>query len=218
MFYSGFVFDFDGLIIDTEIARFTAWQEVFKKYGYPLTYRDWWKTIGTGPSAYDPGQHLAKLTHGKVDKFQLRESMNNRASELLEKSDLLPGVRSFIEHAFLSGKPMTLASSSNRDWVIPYLERFDILKYFLGVYTAQDVSKVKPDPELYLLAVKKLGLPVSKVLAFEDSPNGIRAAKAAGLRCIAIPNQITREMDISLSDLVIESFEKINPSDSFDFA
>jgi putative hydrolase of the HAD superfamily len=214
---AGFIFDFDGLILDTEVPRFTSWQEEFARHGFPLTHRDWWKTIGTGPSAYDPAIHLVELTNGKVDIRALRESAHHRADELLEQAELLPGVKLFIEAASEAKLPMAVASSSNRDWVVPHLEKFNILKHFQAVFAAQDVTNVKPDPELYLLAISSLGLPVETIIAFEDSPNGIKAAKLAGLRCVAVPNSITSEMDLSLADIVKNSFLEMHPADTFSF-
>lgn len=215
MIFKGFIFDFDGLILDTEIPRFTAWQEAFSKYGFPLTYRDWWKTIGTGPTAYDPGKHLYDLTQEKVDIPSLRLSVNTRTDELLQEAELLPGVKDFIKTAHHLRMPMAVASSSDRSWVISNLEKFNILEFFEVVFTSEDVEKVKPDPELYLRALQHLSLPANSAVAFEDSPNGIKSAKQAGLRCVAVPNRITREMDLSAADLIISSFEEISPTTSF---
>ena len=215
MKFSGFIFDFDGLILDTEMPRFTAWQEEFAKLGFPLTFRDWWKTIGTGPSAYDPAKHLYELTKGRVDPVAINRSANIRADELVASAQLLPGVEDFIQTAAKAGKPMAVASSSDYEWVIGHLTRFDLLPYFMAVFTARDVKNVKPDPALYLLATEKFGLPASSILAFEDSPNGIKAAKAAGLHCLAVPNRITSEMDLSSADLIVESFTGLHPESHF---
>lgn len=206
MSITGFVFDFDGLILDTEIPRFTAWQEVFASYGFPLTFRDWWKTIGTGPSAYDPGQHIYELTHGLANPRELYATTNKRTNELLVTQTLLPGVEAFIAQAFEKNIPMAIASSSDRDWVVRHLQRFNLLHYFKAIFTAEDVDKVKPDPALYQLALKSLKVAPGNSIAFEDSPNGIKAAKAAGMFCIAIPNCITHEMDLSLADKISTSF------------
>jgi HAD superfamily hydrolase (TIGR01509 family) len=215
MKFKGFIFDFDGLMLDTEMPRFTAWQEEFTKLGFPLTFKDWWKTIGTGPSAYDPAEHLFELTNGLADRSALRRSAGARADELVASAQLLPGVGDFIKKAAEAKMPMAVASSSDRDWVTGHLAKHNLLPYFQAVFTAQDVQNVKPDPELYLLAVKTLALPVDSILAFEDSPNGIKAAKAAGLRCVAVPNRITREMDLSSADLIAESFLSLHPQDNF---
>jgi beta-phosphoglucomutase-like phosphatase (HAD superfamily) len=99
--------------------------------------------------------------------------------------------------------------------VTGHLANHGLSQYFQSVFTARDVKNVKPDPELYLLAINHLRLPVESILAFEDSPNGIKAAKAAGLRCVAVPNRITREMDLSDADLVVESFLSLHPWDNF---
>ena len=210
MTINGFVFDFDGLILDTELPRFTAWQETFDQYGFSLTYRDWWKTIGTGPTAYDPGTHLFELTHGKIDIAEVREATDQRTNKILESVMLLPGVASFIQQAHEQNVHMAVASSSQRDWVVPHLERFNLLQYFEAVFTSENVTEVKPHPALYQLALQKLSLKANAAVAFEDSPNGIKAAKGAGIYCVAVPNHITREMDLGLADCVADSFEKIS--------
>lgn len=213
--YKGFIFDFDGLILDTEKPRYIAWKEIFAEYGITLTYRDWWKAIGTGPSCYDPGKHVSEISNGKYTSEQLREITDVRALELMKDTDLLPGVRTFLETADAAGIPMVIASSSSSDWVTWHLERYGILPFFNAVLTAQDVKNVKPDPDLYLLALQRLSLPADSVLAFEDSPNGITAAKNAGLRCIAIPNEITGEMDLSAADLIVSSMTEISPDTAY---
>jgi HAD superfamily hydrolase (TIGR01509 family) len=213
----GFIFDFDGLILDTEMPRFIAWQEVFQSYGCPFSVRDYWEVIGTGPGTNDPIQSLIDFTHGKLTRSEFSWTVDNRAKELMEKADLQPGVEDFIKIAAREDIPLTIASSSKREWVIDHLEKFDLVSYFKSILTAEDAIHVKPDPELYLLAINKLGLPADSVLAFEDSPNGIKSAKAAGLRCLAVPNLITREMDLSQADQVVESFSLISPGDSFTF-
>jgi HAD superfamily hydrolase (TIGR01509 family) len=215
MKFMGFVFDFDGLMLDTEMPRFTAWQEEFARLGFPLTFKDWWITIGTGPSAYDPAEHLFELTNGRADRSALRRSASARADELVASAQLLPGVEEFIKAAADAKMPMAVASSSDHDWVVGHLEKHNLLPYFQAVFTAQDAQNVKPDPELYRMAVKSLALPIDSILAFEDSPNGIKAAKAAGLRCMAVPNRITREMDLSSADLIVESFISLHPRDNF---
>jgi len=210
---TGFVFDFDGLILDTEIPQFTAWQEVFSLHGFPLTYRDWWKTIGTGPSAYNPSLHLYELTGGKIDIKEVKSKISDRIQELMEASRPLPGVEEFITLAYVQNIPMAVASSSDREWVITNLQKYGLRQYFKFVFCAEDVAEVKPNPALYQLALKALNLSPENALAFEDSPNGIKAAKSAGMTCYAIPNLITREMDLTLADAIYSSFTQFHPSD-----
>ncbi|HCS39255.1 MAG TPA: haloacid dehalogenase [Anaerolineaceae bacterium] len=211
MALKGIIFDFDGLIIDTEMPGCNAWAELFNQHGFSFTVEDWKKAIGTGPTAYDPALHLSKLTNGLLDPQVIQEQTLNRTRELIEQQPMLPGVLDFIIAVERLGLPMAVASSSNRDWVEGYLSKLGIRKFFKIVCTSNDVANVKPDPELFLLAAKKLGIAPSEAVIFEDSPNGIRAAKAAGIPCIAIPNDITKSMDLSLATRILDSFLQLDP-------
>jgi HAD superfamily hydrolase (TIGR01509 family) len=211
MALKGIIFDFDGLIIDTEMPGCNAWAELFNQQGFSFTIEDWKKAIGTGPSAYDPAQHLSQLTNGLLDPLVIQEQTLARARELIELQPMLPGVLDFIIAAERLELPMAVASSSNREWVEGYLTKLGIRKYFKVVCTSNDVTNVKPDPELFLMAAKKLGIAPSEAVIFEDSPNGVKAAFAAGIPCIAIPNDITKSMDLSLATKIVDSFQLLNP-------
>ncbi len=209
MTLKGFIFDFDGLILDTEMPGCKAWSELFNEHGFRFTLEDWKKAIGTGPSAYDPASHLKELTHGELDASLIRKQTLQRTRELIEKETILPGVQKFIEDAHHAGLNMGVASSSGRDWVEGYLEKLNLRDFFNSVCTADDVEKVKPDPELYQVTARRLNLEPSEIIVFEDSPNGVRAARDAGMFCVAIPNEITRSMDLSHANLIFPSFETI---------
>jgi HAD superfamily hydrolase (TIGR01509 family) len=215
MKFSGYIFDFDGLILDTESPRYSAWQELFNQYGCFLTYKEWVKVIGSGPSNFDPGKYLNSLTHLNLDQKKMLEFVDSRTDQLMENAELLPGVKQFLETAAANKIPLSIASSSSAEWVSGHLEHHDLRGYFRSVFTSRDVEKVKPDPGLYLLAAQSLQLPVESILAFEDSPNGIKAAKRAGLRCVTVPNSITREMDLGEADLVVNSMSEISPLGDF---
>jgi putative hydrolase of the HAD superfamily len=206
MALKGLIFDFDGLIIDTEMPCFYAWVELFNHYGFPFTMQDYGKIIGTDHSSYNPAKQLSQLTNGLLLPDEINENVLKRTRELIELQPLLPGVLEFLRTIAQLNLPIALASSSKRDWVEGYLSKLKIRQYFAYVCTFNDVKNVKPNPELYLLALKKMELPASETIAFEDSPNGIKAAKAAGIYCIAIPNQITKTLDTTLADKVADSF------------
>ena len=216
MRFSGFIFDFDGLIVDTEMPRYIAWREEYERHGQTLTIRDWWIAIGTGPAVFDPARQLSELTGNKITPDEILKVVDARSYELMEEVDLLPGVEAFIKQANKLGMPMAVASSSSADWVIGHLDRFGLLPNFQSVVTTENVQHVKPEPDLYQLALKNLGLSNGTVLAFEDSPNGIKAAKAAALHCLAIPNLITREMDLQQADKIYDSFFDFHPDSDFD--
>lgn len=211
MVIKGFIFDFDGLIIDTEMPGCTAWSELYQQYGFTFTAEDWKKAIGTGPSAYDPARILFDLSNGEVDpKFSNKFTLN-RARELIEMQPILPGLLDFLRKSESMKIPMAVASSSNRAWVEGYLEKLKLTQFFKTICTSDDVKAVKPDPELFLLAASRLRLDPSEVIVFEDSPNGVKSAKASGMVCIAIPNEITIDMDLSIADKIVSSFIELDP-------
>ena len=212
MTFKGMIFDFDGLILDTEMPGCNAWAEVFNQYGFSFTVEDWKLAIGTGPTAYDPAVHINRLTGGSLDPVALREKTKLRTQELIESQPILPGVVGFIKTSWQLRIPMAVASSSNRNWVEGYLSKLGLRQYFSVVCTSDDVRNVKPDPELFLLSANRLRLQPSETIVFEDSPSGIRAAKSAGTYCIAIPNEITKTMDLSLADRIATSFLELDPA------
>ncbi len=210
MSIKGLIFDFDGLIIDTEMPCFMAWVELYKKYGFSFTMQDYGRIIGTDNSKFNPAQNLHQLTNGLVDPQEVNSTIFSRTRQLIEKQSLLPGVLQTLEAADKINLPMAIASSSKKDWVEGYLSSLGIRPFFKVVCTFEDVTQVKPNPELFLLAANKLGCLPSQTIVFEDSPNGIKAAHAAGIYSIAIPNEITRGMDLSLADRVVNTFLDIN--------
>jgi len=211
MALKGIIFDFDGLIIDTEMPCCNAWIELFNQYGFLFTIEDYQKIIGTGHNYYDPSKHLSQLINGLLSPQEILELNRARTRQLLESQPMLPGVKDFILSLKQIGLPLALASSSNREWIEGFLLKLDIRKYFDIVCTSNDVQNVKPFPDLFLLATRKLGIDPKEALIFEDSQNGIKAAHAAGIRCIAIPNDITKSMDLSLASKVVNSFLDLNP-------
>lgn len=213
MAIKGFLFDFDGLILNTEIPLFTAYQELFHKHGFAYTYRNWWKTIGTGPSAYDPAVDLATRIQEPQKADSIREYAISHAKEVISHLPALPGVAEFIHSACELDIPMAVVSSSAGSWVDPYLEQLSLTQYFTHIVTSDIVDSVKPAPDLYLFALEKMGITADEGIAFEDSPNGIKAAQAAGIYCIAVPNEITREMPVEIADQIVTSFFEISPSE-----
>lgn len=207
------IFDFDGLILDTEVPLFNVYRDLFNQHGFPYTYRNWWNTIGAGPSGDDPAVDLAELINEPEKANSFRDYAEKTAKEMIKKLPALPGVPEFIQKAYELNIKMTVASSSSRDWVESLLNHLSLRHYFDFVLTSNDVQKVKPNPDLYLLALEKLGITSKEAIVFEDSPNGIKAAKAAGLYCVAVPNDITREMPIQIADLIVDSFLDLSPAE-----
>jgi beta-phosphoglucomutase-like phosphatase (HAD superfamily) len=122
---------------------------------------------------------------------------------------VLPGILQCIDDAGVLGLKLGVASSSTRDWVSGHLERLGILSRFDCVRCRDDVNNAKPAPDLYLAVLDCLGVSPSDAVAIEDSPNGVMAAKQAGMRCVAIPNSITATLDLSQADVLLRSLSDV---------
>jgi len=198
------ILDFDGLILDTESPIFEEWRETFRARGHDLGMEDWQHALGTF-GAYDPCVHLAKLTGEQFDHEALRQEVRARNMVRCEAQPLLPGVAERVGEGRRAGLKTAVASSSTSAWVEGWLERHGIRALFDTVCSRDHVERVKPAPDLFLLAAERLGVAPERCVVFEDSPNGIRAARAAGMRCVAIPNPVTCTLPMAGADLVLES-------------
>ncbi len=197
------IFDFDGTLIDTEAAVLIAWQEIFRERGSELPIDVWHTVIGTQNTA---AAMFALLAEGgeEVDQLAIRSGLRARVSELLEFEGPRPGVQDYLDAAKELGLRLAIASSSTGGWVGRHLERLGLTDVFEAVLTG-DLHEAKPSPDLYLAALAALDLPPEEAIAFEDSPHGVTAAKAAGLTCVAVPNPITAVLNFDHADLVVAS-------------
>jgi HAD superfamily hydrolase (TIGR01509 family) len=172
----------------------------------------WGDVIGRGASYFDPYQELvAKLGHD-LDREAVLNRRRARHMEMVAELEVLPGVRDAIAEARRLGLRLGVASSSSRAWVTGHLARLG-LDGFECVRCRDDVTNTKPDPELYLSVCACLGVLPEEAIALEDSANGIAAAKAAGMRCVAIPNPMTAGLDLSAADLRLESLGDLSVAD-----
>jgi HAD superfamily hydrolase (TIGR01509 family) len=202
------VFDFDGLILDTEEPVYQSWVEVYEAHGEELPFERWVEIVGSTTIGFHPQHHLeARL--GRALPKEVLERRVGRRTELILARQLLPGVVERIGEAKALGLKLGVASSSASDWVSGHLSRLGILDKFHCLRCRDDVANVKPEPDLYVAVLACLGVPASEAIAIEDSPNGVTAAKRAGMRCVAIPNSITAGLDLSHADLLLGSLADI---------
>lgn len=202
------IFDFDGLILDTEEPVFRSWVEVYEEHGEQLPFDRWVEIVGSTAIGFHPQSHLEELL-GRPLPQEVLDRRIVRRTEFVRAKALLPGVLHHIDEARALGLKLGVASSSTAEWVKGHLARFGILDRFHCVRCRDDVSKVKPAPDLYLAVLECLGVIPGEAFAIEDSPNGITAAKQAGLRCVAIPNTITASLDLSRADVVLGSLAEV---------
>jgi putative hydrolase of the HAD superfamily len=206
------IFDFDGLIIDSESPGYRAWTELYESHGCSLPLDKYSACIGT-IDGFDLHGYLEEQSGRSLDRDELEAACYARWRELVKDQPLLPGIERTLSAATARDLKIAVASSSTKRWVTKSLEKFGILDRFDAICTRDDVAAVKPDPELYLLALRRLGVSADEAIAFEDSPNGILAAKSAGIFCVFVPNPLTTNVTSHLADWRLESLEEFDLED-----
>jgi HAD superfamily hydrolase (TIGR01509 family) len=206
----GLLFDFDGLLVDTESPSRLVWEELYCEHGFELPHERWAGNIGTLDEPFDPLDHLAELVGPALDRTVLDERRRMREWELVDLEQLRPGVEDYLAEAERRRLLTAIVSSSWRWWIDPILERLERSHGWDALVVADgNVARAKPRPTLYLDALSELGLRAGEAIAFEDSPNGVTAATAAGIYCVAVPNPITATLAFEQADLVLESLAEL---------
>lgn len=210
------IFDFDGLVLDTETPEVLVWQAIYREHGFELPVHEWEKTIGGyGISTFDAADHLAHLSQGRLDPVSMRARYRRESDALIASSHILPGVVEIIEQARESGVKVAVGSSSPHSWVDTHLKRLGIFGYFNPIICQDDVApgRTKPNPDIYLKVLEKLHLQNTEAVVFEDSLNGVEAARRAGIFVVAVPNPLTEKMgvrgDLTVSSLAELSLQKL---------
>jgi HAD superfamily hydrolase (TIGR01509 family) len=203
------IFDFDGLILDTEEPIYRSWLEVYEAHGETLPFERWVQIVGSTTAEFNP-QHYLEERLGRPLAQDVLDRRIARRVEMILAEQPLPGILLHIDAAKSLGLKLGVASSSTREWVIGHLDRLGILGRFDCVRCRDDVNNAKPAPDLYLAVLDCLAVGAKEAIAIEDSPNGVIAAKRAGMRCVAIPNKITASLDLSAADLVLRSMAEIS--------
>ena len=202
------IFDFDGVILDTETPLYESWQAMYRRHGADLDKARFAEYIG-GADYFDFHKHLERLAGAKLDRRALGDERRRLYGRLVSRNRALPGVAERIADAKRLGMRVGVASNSDIGWVKSNLEKLGMFGSFDVVRTRDDVTRVKPDPEIYLSALRALRTAPESAVAIEDSANGVRAAKAAGIFTIAVPNPITALLPLDAADLIIPSLSDV---------
>lgn len=203
------IFDFDGVIIDSETPEYEIWQSILARFEVDLPLEDWERGMGSSLDAFDPVVYLEQRLGKRVERQALKQEHRGLLLADLAARPPLPGILETLIAAKQAGLRVGVASSSGIDWVRGNLERLGLLRYFDVLCTSEDVRLVKPDPALYRLALDRMEVDSHQAVAFEDSPNGIRAARAAGIYCVAIPTPVSIRLDLSQANRVVESLDRL---------
>ena len=204
MDHAAVVFDFDGLLMDTERCLTASWQYEWRQHGLDLELETFWVDHGADVSE-ERYRRLADAVGVSYDRAASHARREAFRSGLLAGLDLSPGIANWLAQARDAGLRLAIASSSSREWVQGLLRRVGRERDFEVYACGDEVARAKPAPDVYRLALERLDLPAAAAVAVEDSAHGVAAAKAAGLRCIAIPNPHVGPSRCEHADLVLRS-------------
>ena len=204
------VFDFDGLIVDTEMSSYQTWQEIYAEHDCQLPFSTWAICIGGSPQLFDPCEYLEQQIGRPVLREEIRLRRRRQHIRMVEAQPVLPGVEDYILSAKRLGLKIGVASSSRHEWVDTHLTRLGLIDYFDSIKCFDDVKRTKPDPELYLAVLDALGVHGQQAIALEDSPNGVIAAQQAGIFCVAVPNPVTSQLSLLHADLCLSSLTEVS--------
>jgi HAD superfamily hydrolase (TIGR01509 family) len=202
------IFDFDGLILDTETPEFRVWQDIYREHGYEFPAEKWASIVGGGGhSDFDAAEHLSLLIEGRLDSASLNDRNRLESGALIASQGPLPGVMDYLNEAKRLGLKLAIASSSDLAWVHRHAGRIGLLDYFDQVITREDVGpgRTKPNPDLFLTALDRLQVPKEAAIVFEDSPNGVKAARRARIFVVAVPNELTSTLPLDEADMILSS-------------
>ncbi|MEN8695428.1 MAG: HAD family hydrolase [Akkermansiaceae bacterium] len=191
------LFDFDGVILDTEWPIYQTWLAFFEKHGQQLPLETYIKCIGSDFETWSPEQHFEELTGLKPDWEDFHETRNVEIRQEVAKLDIMPGLRDLLTFIQNQKIPCAVVSSSSHSWVDHWLENHQLMPFFTKVVCRGDAPRIKPAPDLFVEACRQLDLPAADCLVIEDSRNGLIAAHDAGCPVAAIPNRITACIDFS---------------------
>ena len=207
---SALLFDFDGIIVDTEWAIYQAWLKTFQKEGQDLPLSLYCRCIGSDFDTWSPKLHLEELTGKSFDWEKMDADRQVEIRAELEGYGPIPGITEALENAGKKGIIVAVVSSSSHSWVDVWLEKLGLTGYFKEIVCKGDAPRIKPAPDLYLEAAKRLGVAAEDCLVIEDSLNGMISGHAAGMKVWVVPNRVTSVIDFSSADRVFKDFAEMN--------
>lgn len=199
------LFDFDGVILDSEWPIYQTWLDLFKSEGQDLPIPTYVQCIGSDFDTWSPEKHLEDLTGKNYDWQTINPARQVEILAALENPVALPGVNELFQELCNRDIPIAVVSSSSHSWVDGWLEKLDLIKFAKTIVCKGDAPRIKPAPDLYLEAARRLGLDPADCLVIEDSLNGVKAAIAAGCQTIAVPSKLTSCLDFSIATHTIQS-------------
>lgn len=198
------VFDFDGLILDTETPAIEMWETMHAEAGLRFTRQAARDLVGHVDLPFDPWAAF----DAAVDRAELQRVYRQRVRERLEQQVVLGGILDYLNEARTRGLHTAIASNSPHSWIDRHIGRLGLAAFFDVIKCRDDVERGKPEPDVYEAVLKAFGLKGGEAIAFEDSAPGSLAAKRAGLWCVAVPNASTNHHSFEHVDLTVTSLSQ----------
>lgn len=200
------IFDFDGLIVDTETPLIDAYAEVHARHGVVFDRALFVRSVGVATYSFDPWHGFAP----HADRVALEAERRACKDEIMLRQPILPGVVALLDAARTRGLHVGMASNSEHTWVEPHLTRLGLRERFEFIACREDAPSPKPEPDLYRLVLNRFGIRGVEAIAFEDSHTGSLAAKRANVRVVAVPNESTAHHDFAHADLLVRSLADVS--------
>lgn len=202
------LFDMDGLLVDSEPLHFSAHKQALAEQDIQITKEDYIQNgVSGGRRSFYEVMQIKY--HKKIDIALVKKRKKELYGELIKQIQVFEGVKRIVEMLHPHYR-MAVVSNTHLEYIQKTLSHVAMEEYFEVISSAKELEHPKPFPDVYFSAIKKLKLDASECIALEDSRNGIEAAKNAGIKCIAIPNEFTRQQDLSRADVIIESIKKLD--------
>lgn len=202
------LFDFDGLILDTETPEFGVWQAIYREHGREFPAEKWGQIVGGGGEPqFNAAGHLVELTGDELNADFLRARHKSESEALVLRQPIMPGVGDYLDDARRMGLRLAVASSSPHSWVDTHLARLELADHFDVIICGDDVppGRTKPHPDLFLKALDAVSVKADEAIVFEDSPNGVKAARRAGIYVVSVPNPMTAMLETDGANLTLNS-------------
>ncbi|MBZ2174433.1 HAD family phosphatase [Schnuerera sp. xch1] len=202
------IFDMDGVIVNSEPLHFELERELLKELGGNISKEEHDKFVGT--TDYNMWTAFRKQFNLKPSVERMIEMKKERFIKSIHRIELIDNFKEFMLTIYNGGYPMAIASSNNKKAVNEIVKKFDLDRYMKFVISGEEVNKGKPNPEIFLTAANKMNVDPSECLVIEDADNGVKAAKAAGMKCIGLDLGNSGNQNLSRADLVVKNFNELS--------
>lgn len=210
--FDAIILDFDGTIVDTEWSEYVTVLAEYQRLGHDYPLERFQARVGRADGGHW-SEELVAVAGPQPDLDIIVERRRQAHHDLIEQADVRAGIVDLLDRADERALPLAVASSSPMVWVERHLDRRGLLPRFEVVATRDLVDRAKPWPDVFLEAARRLTVDPGRCLVVEDSHNGVAAAKAAGMTCVAVPNPVTEATDLSAADLILGSLSDLPWSD-----